>query len=230
MSLDTTAQQIEDALIPRAMRDIAAGIILIISNAIPLVGVLWGGWNLLTVMLLYWAENVVVGIYNIARMVTILGWGDQRNFGCSQIFLIPFFTLHYGMFCFIHGVMLAWFLGPHLDHGSSGMLNNALTLTVNLIVQHPAATFTFALLSLFVQHGISFITPFLMKGEYRQAKCSDLGSQPYGRIILLHVTLLAGAVLMVLTGAKAAILALLVFIKLIIDLLIFLRDPRKAIV
>jgi hypothetical protein len=35
-------------------------IVLIVTNAIPLVGVLTGRWSLFSVMLLYWMENVFV--------------------------------------------------------------------------------------------------------------------------------------------------------------------------
>ena len=38
---------------------------LVIANAIPLVGVLFLGWTVFPLVLLYWLENVVVGGFNV---------------------------------------------------------------------------------------------------------------------------------------------------------------------
>ena len=46
----------------------AAVIALVLANLLPLVGVVFLGWSLLTVLLLYWLENGIVGAYNVARM------------------------------------------------------------------------------------------------------------------------------------------------------------------
>ena len=42
---------------------------LIGANLIPLVGVLFFGWDAATILVLYWAENLIVGFYSILRTV-----------------------------------------------------------------------------------------------------------------------------------------------------------------
>ncbi|HYO42767.1 MAG TPA: DUF6498-containing protein [Candidatus Limnocylindrales bacterium] len=48
---------------------------LIAANAVPLVGVLAFGWDLATLVAIYWAENGVVGIYAVGRIITAANQG-----------------------------------------------------------------------------------------------------------------------------------------------------------
>ena len=41
---------------------------LIVANLVPLVGVLWFGWNVWTILIIYWLENGVVGVFNVLKM------------------------------------------------------------------------------------------------------------------------------------------------------------------
>ena len=43
--------------------------VLIAANAAPLIGVLAHHWTVFAVVLLYWCENVVVGVFNVLRML-----------------------------------------------------------------------------------------------------------------------------------------------------------------
>ncbi len=42
---------------------------LVIANALPLVGVLFLGWTVFPLVLLYWLENLVVGGFNVAKLL-----------------------------------------------------------------------------------------------------------------------------------------------------------------
>jgi len=46
---------------------------LILSNLIPLIGVLFFGWDVSTILILYWSENVIIGFYNIFKMAMARG-------------------------------------------------------------------------------------------------------------------------------------------------------------
>src|SRR5256885_8077445 len=72
-----------------------SAVILILVNAAPLVGVLFFHWTVFAVVLLYWCENVVVGSFNVLRMLCaqprdVMSW-------VSKVTTIPFFIVHYGM-------------------------------------------------------------------------------------------------------------------------------------
>jgi Family of unknown function (DUF6498) len=50
-----------------------SAILLIAANVLPLVGVLFFGWSLLTILVLYWIENGIVGLWNLPRIALAQG-------------------------------------------------------------------------------------------------------------------------------------------------------------
>lgn len=46
-----------------------SSLVLILANLIPLAGVFLFQWDLLAILLLYWAESVIIGVLNVVRMV-----------------------------------------------------------------------------------------------------------------------------------------------------------------
>src|SRR4029079_2006820 len=44
-----------------------------VANAIPLFGVLFLGWNVWTILTIYWLENGVVGVFNVLKMSKAAG-------------------------------------------------------------------------------------------------------------------------------------------------------------
>jgi hypothetical protein len=75
--------------------------VLLVANAIPLLGVLFFGWSLITVLVLYWLENGIVGLWNIPRIALARGDDPLASPTLGQVslwMLIPFFVIHYGLF------------------------------------------------------------------------------------------------------------------------------------
>jgi hypothetical protein len=79
---------------------------LVAANLLPLFGVLFSGWSVFIVMSLFWLENVIIGAWNVPRMATQLLRGQW-----GALFLIPFFIVHYGLFCAIHGLFVMGIFG-----------------------------------------------------------------------------------------------------------------------
>jgi hypothetical protein len=82
-------------------------------------------------------------------------------------------------------------------------------------------------LGLWVSHGISFIHNYLIGGEFRRTKLSTLMSQPYGRIVVLHLTILIGGALMMALNSPTVGLVLLVLLKIALDLRAHLKERAK---
>jgi len=87
---------------PEAWR--ISAIALVAANAVPLIGVLAFQWTVFPILLLYWCENVVVGVFNVLRMLCVKP--DQPVTWVAKMFLIPFFIVHYGGFAMIHGLFV----------------------------------------------------------------------------------------------------------------------------
>jgi len=176
-------------------------LVLIAANSVPLFGVLFFGWNLFDIMFLYWLESAVIGFFNILKMLTV-NW-------LASLFLVPFFCLHYGGFMFGHLAFIVAFFGSNEVHHS---------LIPADIWRHFTPNILLGLGSLFLSHGFSFIRNFIGNGEYKQASVNQLFGQPYGRIILMHLTLLFGGWLFLAFGEPVLILALMVVLKAIADI------------
>src|ERR1041384_8782002 len=79
---------------PLRGRELLSVSALVIANAVPLAGVLFFGWKVFPLILLYWLENVIVGGFNVLRMLTANP--DSPVSWLGKAFLIPFFCVHFG--------------------------------------------------------------------------------------------------------------------------------------
>jgi hypothetical protein len=207
-----------------------SALLLVISNLLPLIGVIWWGWNAYLLVLLFWCENVVVGVFNILRMVTANGGGLGGQL--SKVFLIPFFTFHYGMFTFVHGIFVVAMFSGGFGTGTSGATSSLpasagpgslLAVVTEAIRSHHLG---WPLLALVLSHGFSFATNYIGSGEYRRITAPELMGRPYGRIIALHVTILIGGFLALATNSHWAAMAILVAMKIAMDLKAHLAERR----
>ena len=189
---------------------------LLAANLVPLVCVVVFDWEVFPLMLLFWAENVIIGGFNVLKLLTNGAGGTLGQLG--KFFFVPFFAVHYGLFTLVHGVFVFSLFG---GGRSAGLEFDRFAAAV--------AEFKLGLplLGLMVSHGVSFLSNYLGAGEYRRAALPVLMMQPYGRVVILHVTVLIGGFLMQLLKSPTAGLALLVLLKCGVDLAAHLREREK---
>jgi len=202
---------------------IGAVVALVVANLIPLIGVLFFGWSVWNILVIYWLENGIVGVINVLKMsvatgdevtpgVTLMVNGRPAT-SATKMGLIPFFIVHYGIFWFVHGIFVLT-----LPAFFSLMSDDGMTLDLGPVV--------FAALGLAISHGLSFWWNFLHGGEYRRTTAAALMFAPYKRLVALHITIIFGAFAVMFTGAPAAAVAVLVAIKTAIDLGLHLAEHR----
>jgi hypothetical protein len=214
----------------RVSSSVGAVVALIVANLVPLLGVLFLGWNVWTILLLYWMENGVVGVYNVAKMLRAEGpeTGDTRFLvngrpasSMSRASLVPFFVMHYGIFWVVHGVFVVLMpvFGMAGSDGSAspGILEGVAPLTI-----------LFALVALTISHGVSYWFNYIGRGEYRRATPSGQMFAPYGRLVVLHITIIVGAFAIGFTGAPEAAVVILVVLKIVLDLGLHLAEHRPG--
>jgi uncharacterized protein DUF6498 len=183
---------------------------LLVSNAVPIFGVLFLGWTVFPLVLLYWLENVVVGGFNVAKM--LLAQPREPVYWLGKAFLIPFFVVHFGGFTYVHGVLVAAFFGP------KGPGIDPFNLVPTVLSAIRANQLGWGVASLVASHGFSFYWNYLKNGEYQRASLNALMGQPYSRVIVLHLTMLLGGWIVMLLGSPLPALVLLVVIKTAADL------------
>ena len=181
---------------------------LVVANLLPLVGVFAFGWDARGLLLLYWAENVVVAFWTAARMLVVGG--------ASAAPMVGFFAVHYGIFTFVHLIFVLVLTAPGGFAGAAGpgATNPVEQIGGGGVV---SAVSWWALAALVVSHAFAFFRNFLGRGEWKVATVQGEMFRPYPRMIVLHVAIVAGAFVAVLAGGAVAILAILVLLKTGLD-------------
>ena len=208
---------------------------LLIANALPVVGVLCFGWDAFAIVLLYWTENIVIGFYNVLKMAFVKMPHPGGHLG--KLFMIPFFTVHYGGFTAVHGVfVLAFFqqdsggFNPFPAGDTWPFFLIFVQLLFNVIGQAlmiVPPNMLYAIAALFFSHGVSFVYNYFYKGERNRTSLQKLMSQPYGRIVVLHIAVLIGGFLTMAIGSPVGVLLILVLLKTIVDVKLHLRERKK---
>lgn len=265
---------------------------LLVANAIPVVGVLFFGWSLITILVLYWIENGIVGFWNVPKIALARGsivprlpdmspsaaraatldeeqaeslrtaWRRAQELQAqgltasgsrpllAPLQLVPraglaiFFLVHYGIFWLVHGIFV--FSLPEL--GSLGVAaGQGVGACEALIVPQPGefpapadpaqcanpfgviawGSVLVGALALFLSHGASFLLNFLGNGEFEGTSPARQMAAPYGRVIVLHLTILLGAFVVAFLGAPVGALLLLVGLKTAFDLNLHRREHAR---
>lgn len=193
----------------------ASTLALITANLMPLIGVLALNWDVTPIMIFYWAENLVVGFYNVLKMRRAEGsiassgmtLNDRPVRETDRKAVILFFIMHYGMFTLVHGLFVMVMFGARFRGALSEL--------------------GLALLFLAASHGVSYRRNFIGRGEYQRASFTQLFWQPYPRVIIMHVTILLGGAWAQAKGSPVYALLVLVILKTAIDLALHLVERRK---
>jgi hypothetical protein len=194
---------------------------LILVNVVPLAGVLWFGWRMFDVLMLFWMESVVIGVINLLRIaVRLFGAGELKG-----VVLIPFFTVHYFGFCAAHGLILVLVFGPPGLSPAQVLGASGFFEIIRQLLSEP--TLRWGLIAIAASHLFSFLANFLWAGEWRRTSIDALMGAPYGRIMLMHVVLVIGAAIFMAIGQPIYALALLVALKILADASAHLRERRK---
>ena len=293
-----------------------SAMLLLAANLVPLVGVVFFGWSLLTILVLYWIENGIVGIWNVPKIILARGtiipqipdlpnsaalaatgspaaaqalqerWraaqaaraalldqaarqvaraepstagvesqpaassptialttaqgtrilGPQATARLSAIprtGLAIFFAFHYGMFWLVHGIFV--FSLPAFAGGGFAAPATCLDET-GFPGACPASAFGDVLwpsvvigaIALFVSHGASFLLNYIGRGEYLTASPTRQMGAPYGRVFVLHATIIFGSIVVAFLGSPLGALLVLVTLKAAFDLGLHLRERRRA--
>lgn len=194
---------------------------LILVNLIPLLGVIFLGWDAAMILFLYWFENIVIGIYNVQKIKKARGKSSPEEVEKlagyksddtsaadmkTKKALAGFFVMHYGIFTFVHGMFIV------ILFGLPDIFNFSLYI---------------ALASLFVSHGISYRQNFIENGEFMNASPEHMFVQPYKRIVIIHLTILASGFLISTLGEPIIGLIILVALKLGIDIYAHNKEHKK---
>ncbi len=232
-------------------------VLLVAFNLVPLVGVLFWGWSVATILVLYWAENGIIGALNVPKMLLargplLPGQGFARVSGGpavaaaaagARIGSVIFFLIHYGMFWFVHGIFvftLPFFAGPGLP-GLGGSVDvgpvfnpgfgpgfGSADADLDVVRRGPdLAAVGLGVAGLAISRIASFLINFVGRREYLTVSPAAQMFAPYGRLVILHVTIILGAMVSLMLGSPIGAIVVLVILKTAVDLALHLREDRR---
>lgn len=188
---------------------------LVVANLVPLVGVVGFGWDLHSLLVVYWLESAVIGTAYVAKIRRAEGEDDPEELpgiklndkpldsfvGKSNGKIASYFFLHYGGFWVGHGVFV--FIFPFVFSG----MEMASPTVVGV-----------AFVGLAAYHAVSYRVNYVGQFEYERNGPVTLMIEPYRRVLVLHVTILLGAFAIAEIGAPVAALVVMVLVKTLLDL------------
>ena len=228
----------------RVTSSVGAVVALVTANAVPLIGVLFLGWSVWNILIVYWLENGIVGAVNILKIARAEGDGLMSGVqingrtpnGLAKAALIPFFVVHYGLFWLVHGIFVLTLplftsIAGAVDGGPEPFIGGGSEPVIDIGLRGGGVDLGwigFAVVALAVSHGLSYWWNFLHGGEYRRVSAAQQMFAPYGRLVVLHLTIIFGALALGLTGAPAVAVAILVGIKTLLDVGFHLAEHRRV--
>lgn len=181
--------------------------LLVVANLLPVFGVLLLDWDVFALIFLFWCENVVIGLFGIARTIKAAG-----------IFLGAFFFVHYGGFMAGHLMLIhALFAAKSPETGAA---LEPLQYFIGLF-----DTWTLiGVLGLFVSHAWSYFENYLGNREYESLTGGSAMALAYRRMVITHIALLAAGFFLMKLHQPIVGLLLLLGMKLAMDISFHRRE------
>jgi hypothetical protein len=210
-----------------ARRSLFTSSILILSNLVPLAGLLWWGWDAFVLLCLYCLETGVIGFWTILRVATMSrdpGSVAGRSIA-GTLALSGFFTVHAGLFMTVHMLFIfVLFAGPW-----EGKIHDARDF-IRLIVI--GMGLWIPLLALFAGQGAIFINDAVNRFVFAKVRQTQVDTGEtmgnfYKRIVILHLALMGGAFISQMIG-RTAPLIVLVLLKTALEIRFQMNLRKEA--
>ncbi len=216
-----------------------SSLVLILANLIPLAGVLLFQWDILAILLLYWAESVIIGYINVIKMIfcrtdnvlhsalpqlagqpvpeELSNSIPKMSVSESKLTLILVFILQYGFFCFVHlTVVVEIFSDTSIRQGAASSL-----------VGLWQTSFWIAVIGIAGSHLYSFFMNYIGGEEFKRASLSLLMRRPYDRIIAMELATIFGGALVLSLGRPLPMLLILIAAKTVLDMRLHEKERGK---
>ncbi|HAT71402.1 MAG TPA: hypothetical protein DCS63_01120 [Elusimicrobia bacterium] len=158
-------------------------IFIIVSNLLVLAGAFIWGWNLFTMLLVFWLESAIIGFYTVIKMFTIEP--------VMTFLTLPLYLAYFLFFLAVYFIaILSAFKQGHAGEPLRALIAGSFGDVSVLIGAAP----------LLISHGVSFFRNFWPRREMYRNKLNDIAFEPYPRIMLWVPVLVITAFLVQYAG------------------------------
>lgn len=186
----------------------------LVANVVPLVGVASYGWNIYSLLVIYWVESGVVGLVTVGKIKRAEGADDPEYVpemstpgrtarslvGAPNREVVSFFVTFYGVFWLTHGLFLFVVVPPML--GTESVNGRGVVV---------------ATIALCISHTVSYRLGYVGGAAYERAGPVTVMAEPTDRLMVLHVTIVLGGIVVAILGLPIIALVVMMVAKTIVD-------------
>lgn len=198
---------------------------LVVANACTIYYALTEHWSLVVLMLVYWGQSIIIGLFNFLRILQLknfstsgfkINWREALATYGTKMFVAFFFLVHYGFFHVIYFIFIfSYFSGV----GGWGV-------APSIPVQASFLAIGVSVLIFFINHAFSFFYNRKADESVRR-NIGEVMFSPYARIVPMHATILLG--FNPAFGASGTFaLPLFLVLKAVMDVVMHYAEHRKA--
>ncbi len=176
---------------------------IIAANCFPLAGLAIWDWNVYNIVFLYWLESMVIGFYNVIKMLSL---DEDTNIGLTFLFST-------GYFSYLSVILFA----ICSLFGGNGFFTQQLTASLGALEPFKYQI-ALGAVSLVISHGISYFVHFIVRGERYDTDALTLFRAPFKRIVFIQILLLSSGWWIHKTHAGIFYLVLMVLLKIALDI------------
>lgn len=198
--------------------------LVVVSNLVPLVGVLAGWMSFADVFVVYWLETVVLGLFAVVRIATATR--DRALARRERVQTAMVFLLHYGLIAAGLGFFVFWMVNAAVAMGEDSE-------GIPWLAEPPTlawGTWIFAGLGIILSHLYTLTVYWFGREERRLYTPWQCMWPPYPRILVLYPFYALNIVVLIvlILFAPVLLVVLLVACKLGLDLTLFALDRYLA--
>jgi len=197
-------------------------LLMVLSHTPPVLGAMFWDWDISTILLLYWMENVLIGFFTMLKISRCQESENYSDAGHENV--ATHWPMVYGIFMAVHGFGVLLITALSID-------DNTMFLTGTIIyLAKQIGWVMVAFIPLVFEQWYAYRVDFLGEEKYNRGITKDLISRPYSRVAPMHVVIVLGGGAVALAGwVRAAPVLLMVGLHLFIECLVWAHQlPEKS--
>lgn len=182
------------------------------ANAISIAGLLFFGWNMGDILLVFWVEAVIICLYTLLMMGVVERW--------KFIFKGPFIACIFG---YVLIFLLAFVEGAAVEiaKGLTGTYPKRDYFEISQELLPAIASF-------FISHGVAFVSDFIGKGQYKLIDSSDIAAKFLRDLIPLGTSAIISVIVITVFGNLVFLFVIALLVKIALDILIQFEDKLRG--